>query len=817
MKASTLSIIAAGLVLAAAIMVPLVRHATPRPTPDTGHTVSVKQIASTPVDEVDEAVAAMQPEPVPLAEVSEEGLRVSGLVVDSQSRPVEGAHVSLYIAGESETTGVAVTGADGAYAFSGLHPGTTFFCRPQKDRMLTMPGSTRRMELADADIEDYRLTLYYAARVEGKVVDTRGRMVPGEPVAARWLAPDSNILVVEAGETDHGGDFLFENLLPGKHALAVVPDRSDVTNCTGLEDLRIELEEGEHRVGVRLVYDPNEPFLAGRVTDETGEPVAGVSVQALLGQEAHTVKTDEDGHYRISRLPEGAYMIAAFHEHYENYMGAPVETGRDDVDIVLTRRPLVQVTGRVIDANTREPVPEFGIQAHEGAWYGLTWGDQAQFKTVNDEDGRFILKRVNTNGSTIVVRASGYSMGFFPFEGMDVPADTELTLPLEPTPILEGVVVDSGGLPVADASVFTCELPPIDYWLTSGDLDYVKVAAAQMTDQDGRFALDSTPGGAFELTSFHADHGLGMLKLGPSGTRPSHVKITLKRGGRLEGSVTMAGAPVAGGRVSIWHEDLGTNWGETETNTGGTYAIEDVPEGLVTVMLQQPGSLAPYSERSAHRNGVTVADGKTTQVDFAFPSGNSRVSGQVTVLGERAEEGSLVILMETAAGTERSRTRVRGDGQFAFWDVPAGPATLIAHVRDGETEWKTKTVSIQVTEAEDIEVNIAFSGSAVIAGRVEGIEPFERGSVRVVAGAVNIQAFDANTWAALETATQGSANIQNGQTGYAIRGLEPGTYTVLARRWLSNTHGSMIGEPRFATVSVEIGEGETRMLDFDLR
>lgn len=817
MKASTISIIAAVLVLAAAITVPLVRHATKRPVPDPGRTVSVMQIASAPADEADEAVAAARPEPAPVAEVSEEGLRVSGFVVDSQGGPLRDASVTLSIVGEPTPKMETVTGEDGAFAFGGLDSGTRFFCRAKKDGMLGMPGSTRRLELADADIEDYLVTLHYAAKVEGKVVDTRGRVVSGTSVVARWFFPDSDSLHGETGETDHAGDFLIENLLPGKHALAVNPDVNGMWLRSDLDDLRIELKEGEHRVGVRLVYDANEPFLAGRVTDETGEPVAGVRVQALLGQEAPTVKTDEDGLYRISRLPEGAYRIMAYHRNYENHMGRPVETGQDGVDIVLKRRPLAEVTVRVIDADTREPIPEFSIRALEGTWHGLTWGSEDDFKKVIDEDGRFILKRVNTNSSTIVVRASGYSIGLFPFQGQDGPADSELTLALQPSPILEGIVVDSGGLPVADAAVFTCELPPLDYWLKDGGLENVKGAAAQMTGQDGKFALDSTPGGIFTLSAFHVDYGLGWQNLGPSGTRPSHIRITLKRGGRIEGTFTMGGAPVAEGRVSIWHKDLGTNYGEVETDANGTYAIEGVPEGLIMVMLQQPGSFPPELERYASREGVIVADGKTTQIDFAFPQGNSKVSGLITILGNPAEDGSLQIVMETSAGTERSGTSIRNGGRFAFWDLPAGPATLVLHASDGEIERRMKTVSIQVPETEDIEVNIDFSGSAVLAGRVEGIAPFEDGTVRIFSGAVDIQTFEQSNLGELQPITQGSAYLQNGQDEYEIRGLEPGTYTVLASCWQRNTHGAMLGEARFATVVVEIAEGEARTLNFDLR
>jgi len=288
-------------------------------------------------------------------------------------------------------------------------------------------------------------------------------------------------------------------------------------------------------------------------------------------------------------------------------------------------------------------------------------------------------------------------------------------------------------------------------------------------------------------------------------------------GGRIEGTITMAGVPVANGRVSIWHDDLHTSYGETESDSSGEYAIENVPEGLIKVMLKQPGSLSPYSERSASRIGVTVADGKTTRVNFAFPPGSSKVFGQVTVLGDLAEDGSVRIAMETTAGFERSATMIRDGGRFAIWDLPGGPATLIAHVRDGESEWKRKTVSIQIPELEEIEINVDFSGSAEITGRIEGLEPFENGRVMVLVGAMEFQIYNAQSWHVIEPLLQGSAHVQNDQDEYLIRGLDAGTYTVLAERWQRNSHGSTLNEPRFATALVEIKDGETQTLDFDLR
>ena len=108
-------------------------------------------------------------------------------------------------------------------------------------------------------------------------------------------------------------------------------------------------------------------------------------------------------------------------------------------------------------------------------------------------------------------------------------------------------------------------------------------------------------------------------------------------------------------------------------------------------------------------------------------------------------------------------------------------------------------------------------GSAVLAGRLEGVAPSENVTVRILPGAADIPAFDQAILGEIQPISQGDALLNRDQSEYEIGGIEPGTYTVLATCWQANSHGSMIGEARFATALIEIAEGETRTLDFDLR
>jgi hypothetical protein len=82
----------------------------------------------------------------------------------------------------------------------------------------------------------------------------------------------------------------------------------------------IQVAEGQHvdRIDVAL---PRAGIISGRLVDETGEPIAGVSVYAMrqsyyLGRRrlvpmGHVVPTDDTGHYRLLGLEPGEYYVMA--------------------------------------------------------------------------------------------------------------------------------------------------------------------------------------------------------------------------------------------------------------------------------------------------------------------------------------------------------------------------------------------------------------------------------------------------------------------------------------------------------------------------
>ena len=241
--------------------------------------------------------------------------------------------------------------------------------------------------------------------------------------------------------------------------------------------------------------------------------------------------------------------------------------------------------------------------------------------------GRFAIDGVQAGSYTVFVQAPGYAV--WRRSGVEVRAPGEGTAAaieahLEPGITLRGSVVDADGQPIADALVVSetdcpIALLPVSAELIQQELGSLLVART-LTGADGRFALEhlrdcdqvlraDAPGLAPQSAPVLA---------APAGER-AEPRITLKPGGRIEGTVeTAGGLPRAGHIVVASYAELhaGELWMSydvAESSLDGSFAFAELPPGSWVVLdLGQGGRLAASPEmRSA-----LVRRGETAQVRF---------------------------------------------------------------------------------------------------------------------------------------------------------------------------------------------------------
>ncbi len=161
-------------------------------------------------------------------------------------------------------------------------------------------------------------------------------------------------------ETDENGQFSVE-AIPAGYDVFVSFSHDEFDSLQ--ERIRTKPETDVERKFVLL----NRTEIFGKVVDDvTGEPLAGVLVQAteggvpleayaLLGSEPVLFEsiTDDDGNYRIVNVPRGRQLLQVEHEGYHQMRESFEITERDPVERNLRLSQGARLSGRVLDTSGR--------------------------------------------------------------------------------------------------------------------------------------------------------------------------------------------------------------------------------------------------------------------------------------------------------------------------------------------------------------------------------------------------------------------------------------------------------------------------------
>ena len=164
--------------------------------------------------------------------------------------------------------------------------------------------------------------------IVGQVVDSTGAPVPEAIVQMSLPKYAADLPTTPKGRVmaDQEGRFFFSDLPAGDYRIAATKDgygggEYGQRRATG-SGQRFALAENERRVDAKLTLW-KYAVIGGTVTDEAGEPVIGVSVQALVKDVVNgrpkygnvelglmpTATTDDRGMFRLSSLMPGPYVI----------------------------------------------------------------------------------------------------------------------------------------------------------------------------------------------------------------------------------------------------------------------------------------------------------------------------------------------------------------------------------------------------------------------------------------------------------------------------------------------------------------------------
>ncbi|HEX5009052.1 MAG TPA: carboxypeptidase-like regulatory domain-containing protein [Planctomycetota bacterium] len=390
---------------------------------------------------------------------------------------------------------------------------------------------------------------------------------------------------------------------------------------------RISLLPGEVDVGDVLLRRCTE--LSGRCLDDSGRPVAGVSVQMMRldredldplgwpndgrGSQSYLfcgglgrghATTDADGRFTFRELPPGTCDLDFEHGLFRSARLGGVPVGIEgcsvgDVQLTAAR----SLSGRIVDADGH-PAAHVRVYARsESGWErfqrgGLTHSARVESSAEADDDGRFVIGglapgdfklQVDTSWASAAIEWSG------PFPagttGIELALKCRMPLPAVPAPqvvqtprreppaSLSGRVIDADGSPLAGAEVSVH-------------------GSCVVTDADGRFVLKNLSRSDYALSAwrkgrmylvtktFHVDGDMQGLLLRMSsagslratfgvdpGSNPSATTVELVCvNSQAATSVTRDGGPPL---AATYFTDLARpNWGDAGRHPNGDGSID---------------------------------------------------------------------------------------------------------------------------------------------------------------------------------------------------------------------------------------------------
>lgn len=336
------------------------------------------------------------------------GGMIEGRVVDEAGAPVDDAQV--YARGE-RWGGWARNRDDGTFTMKALAPGAY--------RVTASRGwgeSMRRPGSSDDDLQGERVdirageTTRVTLVVEGASGTIRGRVVDavGRPVTDAFIKAERESEAAgrqrggglrdarwgwdeKPAVTDLDGRFTVERLAPGKYTVLAYRRGGSDAHAEGVA------------VGsdVTLTIEPTAS-LAGTV--ETGGGAPREIRVSIADHDTGVERTEQffmqGGAWVIRDLPAGTYDVSATAAEGSAVLeDVALAEAEHKTGIALTLRTMITITGRVVDADTRDPVAGMTVSATpvegaSGGGYVVYFNSGGDQDNVSDAAGKFTLDDV---------------------------------------------------------------------------------------------------------------------------------------------------------------------------------------------------------------------------------------------------------------------------------------------------------------------------------------------------------------------------------------------------------------------------------------
>jgi len=647
-----------------------------------------------------------------------QGMAVTGKAVDGNGKPLADVEVLAY----SENPGIWDTvksKADGTFSAYGFRPDLQVEFRAN----LKGYGQTlRTLHVNDGNMTSVELVMAPEGKISGLVVDHEGKPMPGATMAATTAYPAPFI----EKTADEKGHVVFDRLAAGKYEISY--KKNATFSVYDLDLQTIQLTAGQHRDGLRFEVPASEttgPSISGRVTNTAGEPIPGVRVGASSSiREQFETKTNKNGRYTISHVTQEQYPIRFAAPNYVDDTLYKVQRGSTTADITL--QAVGDVSGQIFGPND-ETVSDFKILVVND-YYSPE--KEIEFEHIHDTNGRFHVTGVFPGEPKLMIRADGYADRLVPIHGVQSGETlTDVNVRLESEYRLVGTVVDDTGQPMPNVTIFEERVPD--------SMEDRRGHRHWTTDGEGKFEIGGrTEGGVVIATDMYGfvSQTLPVRMAGPL----TNVRITLKEGATIEGTVISNGKPVANAQIygSVLPADGVSGYGEFHltTNSEGRFIQRGLPDGSGEINVD---FMEGNSSRNAERHFKTTL-GRTTIVDIEFAARTAVVEGYL--MENKDTPGSGTVMLMSSGGSEREMydKEVGSNGYYRFENLSPGSYALMVRPAGGQltTGSRPQRTYVDVKANETVRHDIQLSQGANVTCILENVADGEMVMLRLVQGEV---------------------------------------------------------------------------------
>ncbi len=546
------------------------------------------------------------------------GRAIAGLIVDDQGQPVPGAVVSIQGLGADDVgqviafkLGEAKSDAEGRWKFESAPADLSDLMFAVKHPEF-FPGEFMQSddaEPASVSTDDLKqgtakLVLQAGHELAGQVVDPAGNGVPDARVVVRW---SEGIHGVRETTTAAGGEFSMKLFLSQVMDLTVIP-KEGLAPASTTVDIHAETPRQTLKVAPGSI-------ITGIVIDEDGSPATDVVVElgSWDGNKliAWKSRTDAAGRFEWNGAPStGDLRFNFVKPGFRPITNRPIPAGSKEIRIQFESSFIL--VGKVIDAETGEPVPDFrfiGGQSHgpdHVYWerHNVQPGINGTFLYTTDREQHGSQVKVLVESDTHWPEISGT----FASTGRHTNV-----FKLRPGKGARGVVVAANESPVQGAQVALLE----EYLQFNGRA-FSGQGNIKTTGADGSFQF--APSLSTRIVALHGDT-YGEVQFEPR--EAGQLELKLQPFGSIEGVAYAGRELLANAEImvsdrrhqpGVAHLNYDFQRFKTQTDAEGRFRFDDVPPGE-----RQLVRLIKMDERGwrhAHMEPVVVKPAGVVTVRF---------------------------------------------------------------------------------------------------------------------------------------------------------------------------------------------------------